>query len=553
MPRSDLEDLRRVVGAGAEAERARALRRGPRASSTASPTCRERVEHRHPHVDGGAVDDHLHAARRCPAARPRRGLGQPLEHGAQVHLHRHLPGVGVEGAGGGDLERPRPRRPVIVMTISKAAVPASAAASGRRAARRRRPRRSATSTAPSSASVAQAATSRSGAASARASLRNMDPSQGAVWWFGRVPRTRPSRRAAVRRSVPSRRIRAVGAAYDDRWPTTGRGAVNRKQALSLVLRLGLSALMLGVLIWRIPPIDARRGHPRAHRSHRRCGWSSPMALTLAGLVLSALRWQRVLEVLGLHAGLRRLLSHYLAGQFVSNVLPTTIGGDVLRVSRLSRETGESPKTFASVVLERLTGWLVLPVISVVGFLVNPPLQHLGRATQVARRARLRHAPRARASSCTPWPTSGSAAASRPATAGAASPARCTSASTGSAAQPAAAANVLLVGLRLPARARAGRGGRRPGAGRRGPPGSPRCSPSSRPSPSPRCCRSASPGSACARAPSCSSSARSASPPQDAIALGPAALPAQPRREPARRARLRRRRPGARAREPSPDA
>ncbi len=37
-----------------------------------------------------------------------------------------------------------------------------------------------------------------------------------------------------------------------------------------------------------------------------------------------------------HAGLRRLLSHYLAGQFVSNVLPTTIGGDVLRVSRLSQ-------------------------------------------------------------------------------------------------------------------------------------------------------------------------------------------------------------------------
>ncbi|MDP1806440.1 MAG: lysylphosphatidylglycerol synthase transmembrane domain-containing protein, partial [Acidimicrobiales bacterium] len=100
-------------------------------------------------------------------------------------------------------------------------------------------------------------------------------------------------------------------------------------------------------------------------------------------VLSALRWQRVLDVLGLHAGLRRLLSHNLAGQFVSNVLPTTIGGDVLRVSRLSRETGESPRTFASVVLERLTGWLVLPVISVVGFLVNPPLQDLGRATQVA--------------------------------------------------------------------------------------------------------------------------------------------------------------------------
>ena len=56
-----------------------------------------------------------------------------------------------------------------------------------------------------------------------------------------------------------------------------------------------------------------------------------MALTLTAVVLSAVRWQRVLEVLGLQAGLRRLLSYNLAGQFVSNVLPSTIGGDVLRV------------------------------------------------------------------------------------------------------------------------------------------------------------------------------------------------------------------------------
>jgi uncharacterized protein (TIRG00374 family) len=152
--------------------------------------------------------------------------------------------------------------------------------------------------------------------------------------------------------------------------------------MSLVLRIGLSLAMLGVLVWRVPSFDTDEVIPEL--SARSALWLAvAAALTLAGLVLSALRWQRVLEVLGLHAGLRRLLSHYLAGQFVSNVLPTTIGGDVLRVSRLSRETGESPKTFASVVLERLTGWLVLPIISVAGFLVNPPLQHLGTATRVA--------------------------------------------------------------------------------------------------------------------------------------------------------------------------
>lgn len=162
----------------------------------------------------------------------------------------------------------------------------------------------------------------------------------------------------------------------------GEGRLNRKQLISLSVRIGMSLVMLAVLIWRVPSFDVDEVVPEI--SARTIMWLAvAAALTLVGLVLSALRWQRVLEVLGLHAGLRRLVSHYLACQFVSNVLPTTIGGDVLRVTRLSRETGESPKTFASVVLERLTGWLVLPLISVAGFLVNPPLQHLGTATRVA--------------------------------------------------------------------------------------------------------------------------------------------------------------------------
>lgn len=158
--------------------------------------------------------------------------------------------------------------------------------------------------------------------------------------------------------------------------------MTKNQAISLAVRILLSVAMLGVLIWRVPSFDMSEVIPELTTSS--VLWLLLSAgLTLAGVVLSALRWQKVLEALDLHAGLRPLLSHYLAGQFVSNVLPTTIGGDVLRVSRLSKETGESPATFASVVLERMTGWLVLPVISVAGFLVNPPLQHLGTATRVA--------------------------------------------------------------------------------------------------------------------------------------------------------------------------
>jgi uncharacterized membrane protein YbhN (UPF0104 family) len=61
--------------------------------------------------------------------------------------------------------------------------------------------------------------------------------------------------------------------------------------------------------------------------------------------------------------------------FVGNVLPSTIGGDVLRVSRASDEVGSSSVAFASVVLERLTGFLALPVLVLAGFAIRPSLIH----------------------------------------------------------------------------------------------------------------------------------------------------------------------------------
>jgi uncharacterized protein (TIRG00374 family) len=112
--------------------------------------------------------------------------------------------------------------------------------------------------------------------------------------------------------------------------------------------------------------------------------AAAVGVTVGGIVLSALRWQRVLAALERPSPLRPLVSHYLAGLFVGNFLPSTIGGDVLRISRLSATNGDAPDTFASVALERLTGWIVLPVLTLAGLLENPTLLHLkGAATHVA--------------------------------------------------------------------------------------------------------------------------------------------------------------------------
>jgi uncharacterized membrane protein YbhN (UPF0104 family) len=108
-----------------------------------------------------------------------------------------------------------------------------------------------------------------------------------------------------------------------------------------------------------------------------------LVVTGLSVVVSAVRWQRVLIALELPARLWNLLGHYLASLFIGNFLPSTIGGDVLRVARLSAENGEPPPTFASVVLERLSGWIVLPLITLATMALHPSFLHKGHATSVA--------------------------------------------------------------------------------------------------------------------------------------------------------------------------
>jgi len=61
------------------------------------------------------------------------------------------------------------------------------------------------------------------------------------------------------------------------------------------------------------------------------------------------------------------------------VLPSTIGGDVLRVSRAAKTTGTSDVAFASVVIERLSGFVALPLLSFVGFALEPSLLQFDRS------------------------------------------------------------------------------------------------------------------------------------------------------------------------------
>ncbi|HYX43510.1 MAG TPA: lysylphosphatidylglycerol synthase transmembrane domain-containing protein, partial [Acidimicrobiales bacterium] len=148
---------------------------------------------------------------------------------------------------------------------------------------------------------------------------------------------------------------------------------SRRRRRVLALRISVSAAMLAFLLSRV---DLRALLP--DREASTVPWLVLGLLVWFGaIVLATLRWQRVLAALSLPSAFPPLLSHSLAGLFVANFLPSTVGGDVLRVMRLSADNGEKPASFASVVLERLTGFVVLPVITLVGLVLHPSLLHLG--------------------------------------------------------------------------------------------------------------------------------------------------------------------------------
>jgi uncharacterized protein (TIRG00374 family) len=147
-------------------------------------------------------------------------------------------------------------------------------------------------------------------------------------------------------------------------------------ATKLGVRIVVSVVLLAVLITKIPADDVQ---PKDTHTGTLLFLAFGLLFTLGGFVLSAWRWQRVFAVFDVHLPLRTLLSHYLAGQFVGNVLPSTIGGDVLRVSRAAKTTGTGDVAFASVVIERLSGFVALPLLSLIGFAVEPSLLEIDRS------------------------------------------------------------------------------------------------------------------------------------------------------------------------------
>jgi uncharacterized protein (TIRG00374 family) len=94
------------------------------------------------------------------------------------------------------------------------------------------------------------------------------------------------------------------------------------------------------------------------------------AVSAALILTSVLKWALLLQVRQRKMPIRRLFSLYLVGYFFNHVLPSNVGGDVVRAYEAGREMGDQPSAIASVFVERFTGLTALMIVACISFVSN---------------------------------------------------------------------------------------------------------------------------------------------------------------------------------------
>ena len=103
-----------------------------------------------------------------------------------------------------------------------------------------------------------------------------------------------------------------------------------------------------------------------------------LALYLVGVVVRAGRWQALLEAQETRISLGVLTGLYFAGAFFSNLLPSGIGGDVVKMYELAERSDDPPTAISTVLADRALGLLVLFSLAIVTLpwgwqVVSPPV------------------------------------------------------------------------------------------------------------------------------------------------------------------------------------
>ncbi|MBW8877647.1 MAG: flippase-like domain-containing protein [Acidobacteria bacterium] len=143
-------------------------------------------------------------------------------------------------------------------------------------------------------------------------------------------------------------------------------AAASRARLGLVLRVAVSAALVAWILARTP----LREVAAACRSADLRFVLLAIAINPLGYLTSVRRWRLLIRAQGGDASLSCLVRSFLVGVFFNNFLPSTIGGDTVRVVATARTGMGRARAVAVVVVDRFVGLLALMLFAALGLAVS---------------------------------------------------------------------------------------------------------------------------------------------------------------------------------------
>lgn len=140
---------------------------------------------------------------------------------------------------------------------------------------------------------------------------------------------------------------------------------NFRKHSKLIFKLAVTAGFLWILYSRID-----FGNLASRLSSICWPWiAATFALMTLNTFVSSRKWQILLRADSIEVPVWRLFASHLIGSFFNLFLPSTIGGDVYRIADIGGKTDNMARTAASIIADRITGFLALAIYGLVASVI----------------------------------------------------------------------------------------------------------------------------------------------------------------------------------------
>ena len=139
--------------------------------------------------------------------------------------------------------------------------------------------------------------------------------------------------------------------------------------IKIVFKIFVSLLLLSILFYNIDPhyFFSMLGNMRISKL------IVAIFLIVSAVIVSGLKQHIIMQKFGIDMRKRDAVNLYFIGTFFNNFLPSTIGGDIIKM-RLLKKKATTPQTpFFSIFVDRATGYLTLLLIALPAIIISSTL------------------------------------------------------------------------------------------------------------------------------------------------------------------------------------